>query len=169
MKKMGSFVWFPCFLPELCSLNCPKRCIFYNFVLTSAKKPFLLKQITYIHLKVLITLFQKMQWFIGVWAIVHEILAIKISKKILTQQKCNKILWLQTLISPAAIVESFIHFFFVAVLSPLPSIFSALLEDSKKVSLQRGFARYLLAISSVCAASRNFYDLRLSRVLAQRV
>ena len=40
---------------------------------------------------------------------------------------------------------------------------------SKKVSFQRGFARYLLAISSVCAASRNFYDLRLSRVLAQRV
>ena len=43
------------------------------------------------------------------------------------------------------------------------------LEDSKKVSFQRGFARYLLAISSVCAASRNFYDLRLSQVLAQRV
>ena len=42
---------------------------------------------------------------------------------------------------------------FVAILSPLPSIFSALLEDSKKVSFQRGFARYLLAISSTCAAS----------------
>ena len=34
-------------------------------------------------------------------------------------------------------------FFFVAVFFPLPSIFSALLEDSKKVSFQRGFARYL--------------------------
>ena len=32
------------------------------------------------HLKVLITLFQKMVWFIGVRATVHEILAIKISK-----------------------------------------------------------------------------------------
>ena len=29
----------------------------------------------------LITLFQKMIWFIGVWATVHDILAIKISKK----------------------------------------------------------------------------------------
>ena len=52
------------------------------------------------HLKVLITLFQKMLWFIGVGATVHEILAIKISKKMLTQQKFNKILRLQTLISP---------------------------------------------------------------------
>ena len=34
------------------------------------------------------------------WATLHEILAIKISKKMLTQQKSTKILWLQTLISP---------------------------------------------------------------------
>ena len=46
--------------------------------------------ITYVHLKVLITLFQKMLWFIGVWATVHEILVIKISKKMLTQQKFLK-------------------------------------------------------------------------------
>ena len=39
-------------------------------------------------LKVLITVFQKMKWFIDVWATVHE---IKISKKLLTQQKFNKI------------------------------------------------------------------------------
>ena len=58
---------------------------------------------------------------------------------------------------------------FLAVLSPLPSIFSALLEDSKQVSFQQGFARYPLAISSTCAASRNFYDLRLLRVPAQGV
>ena len=38
--------------------------------------------------------------FIEVWTTVYEILAIKISKKILTQQKFNKILRLQTLISP---------------------------------------------------------------------
>ena len=44
-----------------------------------------------------------------------------------------------------------------------------LLEDSEKVSFQRGFARYLFAILSTCAASPNFYDLRLSRVLAQLV
>ena len=35
------------------------------------------------HLKVLITLFQKMLWFLGVWATFHEILAIKISKTML--------------------------------------------------------------------------------------
>ena len=36
-KKLGSFVFFPCFLPESRSVNCPKKCIFYNFVLISAR------------------------------------------------------------------------------------------------------------------------------------
>ena len=40
-------------------------------------------------LKVLMTLFQKMIWFIGVRTTLHEILAIK---KGATQQKYNKIL-----------------------------------------------------------------------------
>ena len=31
-----------------------------------------------------------MEWFIGVWATLYEILAIKISKGVLTQQKFNK-------------------------------------------------------------------------------
>ena len=43
------------------------------------------------HLKVLITLFQKMVWFIGVGVTVYEILVIKISTKMLTQQKFNNI------------------------------------------------------------------------------
>ena len=64
--------------------------------------------------------------------------------------------------------NEFIHVF-LAVLFPLPSILSALVEDSKKVSFQRGFARYLLAILSTCATSPNFYDLRLFRVPAQGV
>ena len=72
---------FPCFLPELWSLNCPKRSIFCNFVLTSARNLSVLKQFTYIDLKVFITVFQKVKCLIGVWATVHEILAIKISKK----------------------------------------------------------------------------------------
>ena len=59
--------------------------------------------------------------------------------------------------------------FFLAVLPALPSIFSALLKDSKQVSFQRGFARHLLAISSTCADSLNFYNLRLFRVPAQGV
>ena len=46
-EKMGSYVWFSCFLPELCSLNCPKKCSFYNFVLTPARNLSLLKQFTY--------------------------------------------------------------------------------------------------------------------------
>ena len=59
--------------------------------------------------------------------------------------------------------------FILVVFFPLPSIFSALLEDSKQVSFQRGFARYFLAILSTCATSPNFYDLRLFRVPAQGV
>ena len=55
-----------------------KRAFFYNFVLTSARNLSLLKQFTYMYLKVLITIFQKMLWYIGVWATIHEILAIKI-------------------------------------------------------------------------------------------
>ena len=31
MKKMGSFVWFSCLLPELWSLNCQKLCPFCIF------------------------------------------------------------------------------------------------------------------------------------------
>ena len=42
-------------------------------------------------LKVLITLFEKMIWFIGVWTTVHDMLPIK-------YQKFYKILQLQTLI-----------------------------------------------------------------------
>ena len=58
----------------------------------------LLKQFTYMHLKVLITFFQKMLRFIEVWATVHEILAIKISKRCWISRNSWKILRLQTLI-----------------------------------------------------------------------
>ena len=47
---------------------------------------------SHLHVKALITLFQKRIRFIGVWVTIHEILAIKISKKMLTHQKFNKIL-----------------------------------------------------------------------------
>ena len=46
------------------------------------------------------TLSENGVWFIGVQGTVHEILAIEIWKKMLTQQKFNKIFRLQTLISP---------------------------------------------------------------------
>ena len=66
----------------------------------------LLKQFTYVHLKVLIKLFQKTvlhffrKWFIGVRVTVHEILRIRIFEKMLTEQQFDKIFLLQTLISP---------------------------------------------------------------------
>ena len=81
---------------ELWSVICPRKCIFCNFVLISARNLSLLKVFTYMRLKVLITLFQKMIWFIGFSAIFHEILAIKISKKMLTKQKFNKIFRLRS-------------------------------------------------------------------------
>ena len=37
MKKMGSFVWFSCLIPELWPFNCQKLCPFSNFLLISAK------------------------------------------------------------------------------------------------------------------------------------
>ena len=60
MKKMGSFVLFPCFIPELRSLNSLKKCIFCSFVLTSTRNLGLLKQFTYMHVEGLVTHFQKM-------------------------------------------------------------------------------------------------------------
>ena len=100
INHVWRYFWFwHCFI-NLWSINCPKKCIFYNFVLTSARNLGLLKQFTYMHLKVLITLFQKMVWFTGVQATAHEIYAIKISKKMMTQLKFNKIFQFQILIFP---------------------------------------------------------------------
>ena len=55
--------------------------MFYNFALTWARNLSLLKQVTLMDLKVLIILFQKMVWFIGVWATDHETLVIKIQTR----------------------------------------------------------------------------------------
>ena len=37
-EEMGSVVWFISFLPELWSLNCPKKYIFCNYLLNSARE-----------------------------------------------------------------------------------------------------------------------------------
>ena len=71
-KKCGHLSSFN--VSILVSLNCRKKSIFCNFVLTSARTPSLLKQFTCMHLKNLVTLFQKVIWFIWVWATVLEIL-----------------------------------------------------------------------------------------------
>ena len=73
---------------------------FVKFCADLSKKSKSVKAIyIYVHVKVLITFFQKMVWLIGVQPTVHEILVIKISKKILTQQEFNKIHQFQILIS----------------------------------------------------------------------
>ena len=74
MKKMGSFVSFPCFLPELMSINCPKKCIFLQFCADLSKKPTPLKTI-YIYEP------ESCHYTLPKHCMVHEILAIKIPKK----------------------------------------------------------------------------------------
>ena len=61
--------------PKLWFLNYPKNCMI------PAGNVSLLKQFIYMHLKVLINIIQQMTWFIRVRATVHEILAIKTSKR----------------------------------------------------------------------------------------
>ena len=73
-------------------------------MLTSARNLSLLKQFLYMDLIVLITVFQKIIWFIVVWATVHEILAIKISKTMLTPEKFNN-----SLISNTNIFKALSH------------------------------------------------------------
>ena len=79
----------------------PKIEHFCKFELTSARNLNILKQFISMHLKDLIVLFQKIVFFIGVRDIsrFHEILKNKMSRKVLTQQKFNKIHQFQTLIS----------------------------------------------------------------------
>ena len=81
MKK-NEVICLVAMFPELWSLIYPKKMYFLQFCADLSKK---LKPVQPIYiLKVLTTLFQKMIWFIGFWATVHEILAIKISKEILS-------------------------------------------------------------------------------------
>ena len=86
MKNIVSFVQFPCSLPELCSLNCIKKCIFCNFLLTPARNLSLLKQFTYMHLKGRVTHLQKTNdhsffiYFFGSNCLQHSFLYLKIVK-----------------------------------------------------------------------------------------
>ena len=82
-------------------LKLSKKVHFWQVCADLSKKPKSVETIYIdIDLKVLITLFQKMIWFIGVWATVYDMLAIKISKLMLTQQKFSNVLRIQTLIPP---------------------------------------------------------------------
>ena len=77
-------------------LKLSKKVHFLQFCADFRQKPKSVKAIYIYGSEVLITVYQKMIWFVGVWLAVHEILAIKISKTMLTQQKFNKILRFQT-------------------------------------------------------------------------
>ena len=83
MKKMGSFVYLPCFHYNLWSLKFLKKCIFCNIVLTSARNLSLLKQFIYMHLKGLVTHFQKMVLFILLWFTVLKILVFEVENFLL--------------------------------------------------------------------------------------
>ena len=60
-EKMRSFVWFLSFFPELWPLICLEKRIFYNFPLTSARNPSLLKQLAYFIRKFSLHSFRK--WY----------------------------------------------------------------------------------------------------------
>ena len=64
----------------LWALNCFKKCIFCNIVLTSARNLSLLKQFTYMHLKGLATHFQKMALFIMLMTYFLEILVFELEE-----------------------------------------------------------------------------------------
>ena len=85
-KKWVIFLFSMC-LFWVMVLKISRRVHFSNFVLILSRHLSLLKLFTYMHMNVLITLFQKIILFIAVWATVHEILAIRVSKKMLNQQK----------------------------------------------------------------------------------
>ena len=76
-EENGIICLVPCVPPELWFLNCPEKCIFGNFVLTSTRNLSLLKQFTFMHLKGFVTHFRKWCYLlcydfylgdIGVWS-----------------------------------------------------------------------------------------------------
>ena len=80
------------FPSSVMALKLPRKVHFLQFSADFSKTPESVKEIYILHLKVFTTLFQKMIWFIGSFiSTVHEILEIKISKKMVTQQKFNNI------------------------------------------------------------------------------
>ena len=97
------------FLTRVMTLNLPRKMNFLQFCANFSKKPKSVKAIYILHLKVLTTDFQKMIWFIEVWATLYEILRIKISKNMLNQQKFNKIICFRTLTSPKTYSHSIIN------------------------------------------------------------
>ena len=61
-------------------LKLSKKCIFCNFVLTSARNLSRLKQLTYMYLKGLLTQFQKLVLFIMLWLTVSEVWVFEVEE-----------------------------------------------------------------------------------------
>ena len=61
-------------------LKLSKKCIFCNFLLTSARNLSRLKQFTYIHLKGLVTHFQKLMLFIMLWLTVSVVWVFQVEE-----------------------------------------------------------------------------------------
>ena len=118
--KIGSFVKFPCFLPFLSyGPQITQESTFFAICADLSKKS---KSIITIYLCASestyyiisesdIKPFQK--WFIGVRVTAHEILRIRIFKKMLTRQKLDKIFLLQTLNISEAVSHSIKKFYFL--------------------------------------------------------
>ena len=79
-EKNGVICLVPMFPSCFWSLNCVKKCIFCNFVLTLARNPSLLKQFTYMHLNSCVTHFQEMVLFVMLWLTVVDILGFKVEE-----------------------------------------------------------------------------------------
>ena len=78
--KNGVICLVPMFPSWVMVLKLSKKVHFCNFVLTSARNLCLLKQFTYIHLKGLVTHFQKMVLFFMLWLTVSEILVFEVEE-----------------------------------------------------------------------------------------
>ena len=65
-RKNGVICLVSMFPSRVMVLKMSKKNFFCNFALTFAGNLSLLKQFTYVHLKALTILFQKMIWFVGV-------------------------------------------------------------------------------------------------------
>ena len=74
------------------ALNLSRKVCFLQFCAEFSQKHKYVKAIYIYHLEVLTTLFQKIIWFTGVGTTLYEILAMKISKNMLTQQKRKEII-----------------------------------------------------------------------------
>ena len=93
-EKSGVICVVSIFPSWLMILKLSEKVHFLNFVLTSAKNLSILKQFTYMHLKDLVTHFQKMLLFTMLWLNVLKILVFEIEELILQ----NHIIFWKTVI-----------------------------------------------------------------------